>query len=262
MQPVIAESPATLTGWSARATSLREAQFGSQRTSLLALIGAIAALALIACANLANLTMAHAASRRAEWALRAALGGGRAAILRLQMAETSLLAATGCVAGLLLGAWILPALRALDPTTARTFGDVAIDWRVQAAMAALTGSSPCSRASCRSLRQLRGNVAGGIADGSRRAIGSRRDLQARQWLVGAECAAAVVLLASGAVLVSAFDRLHPDRSGLRSDERARRPDAGLGIGLSDRSATRRVHHSCARSRPHHPRRRRRGINAQ
>jgi putative ABC transport system permease protein len=205
MQPVIAESPATLTGWSARVTSLREAQFGSQQTSLLALIGAIAALASIACANLANLTLAQAASRRAEWALRAALGGGRAAILRLQMVETSLLAATGWIAGLLLGAWILPALRALDPTTARTFGDVAIDWRVQAAMAALTGMVALLSGVLPVLRQLRGNVAGGIADGSRRAIGSRRDLQARQWLVGAECAAAVVLLASGAVLVSAFD---------------------------------------------------------
>jgi putative ABC transport system permease protein len=203
---VIAEAPQFLTGWTIRVTSLREAQFGAQRASLLALVGGVLALALIACANLANLTLAQVTARRPEIALRAALGGGRGALLRLQLLETLMLSAAGCGGGLLAGAWALPALLALDPTTARTLGDVAIDWRVQLAMAALTTAVAMVAGVVPLVRTLNGDVARGIGDGSRRAVGSRRDRRARQWLVAGECALAVVLLACGAVLVSALDR--------------------------------------------------------
>ena len=96
------------------------------------------ALVLLAAANLANLTLAQMVTRRSELALRAALGGGRGAAIRLQVAETLLLAAAGGVAGVVLGQWSLPALLALDPALARTFGDIDLDWRVQLATAALT----------------------------------------------------------------------------------------------------------------------------
>ena len=56
------------------------------------------------------------------------------------------------------------------------------------------------------VRELRGDLAAGIADGNRRAAGSRRDHRTRAWLVGAECALAVVLLACGALLLSGFNR--------------------------------------------------------
>jgi len=56
------------------------------------------------------------------------------------------------------------------------------------------------------VRELRGDLARGIADGNRRAAGSRRDHRTRAWLVGAECALAVVLLACGALLLSGFNR--------------------------------------------------------
>ena len=54
------------------------------------------------------------------------------------------------------------------------------------------------------MRELRGDLARGIADGNRRAAGSRRDHRTRASLVGAECALAVVLLACGALLLSAL----------------------------------------------------------
>ena len=206
MQGVIAESPNTLTGWSPRVRSLREAQFGTGRASLLALVGGVIALVLIACGNLANLTLAQVTARRPEMALRAALGGGRAALVRLQLIETLLLASVGCIAGLLLGAWALPVLLALDPTTARALGDVSIDWRVQASMAAMTAVVALLSGALPLIRDLREDAATGIADGNRRAVGSRRDLRMRHWLIGGECAMAVALLACGGVLVSAFDR--------------------------------------------------------
>ncbi len=231
MQPVISESPSTLTGWSPRVTSLREAQFGSQQTSLLALIGAIAALALIACANLANLTLAQAASRRAEWALRAALGGGRAAILRLQMVETSLLAATGVHRRPAPGRW--------DPAGApRPRSDNRADvWRCRNRLARAGSDGSSDRDGRPALRRPPSAAPAARQRGRRhrrrqppRDSMSRRDLQARQWLVGAECAAAVVLLASGAVLVSAFDG--STRIEFRASIRRTVPGAQMRVSAS------------------------------
>ena len=224
MQAVVQELPNILTGWTALATTLRDAQFGQRRTSLLALLGGMLALVLIACANLANLTLAQIMSRRAEIALRTALGGGRAAIVRLQLCETLLIAVAGGVAGIVLGAWALPLLLALDPTTARTIGDVQIDWRVQLGTASLALLVALLSSVWPLLREVRGDLARGLADGNRRAAGSRRDERTRHLLVGAECAMTVMLLASGALLLSAFDRTSQVDPGFE-------PDGVLGAQL-------------------------------
>ena len=206
MQSVVAETPKVITGWTALAAGLRDAQFRLQRPSLLALLGGVIALLLIACANLANLTIAEIMSRRPELALRLALGGGSAALIRLQLIETFLLAGLGTIVGLAIGQWMLPAFLTLDPSIARTLGTVTIDWRVQlvtamiaAVVAVLSGVAPL-------IRELRSDLARGIADGNRRTVGSRRDRKVRTLLVGVECAFAVVLLVGGALLLSAFDR--------------------------------------------------------
>jgi putative ABC transport system permease protein len=205
MQDVIGESPTVWKGWSTLVAGVQDAQFRLLRPSILALLGGMLALVLLAAANLANLTLAQMATRRPELALRAALGGGRGAAVRLQVAETLLLAAAGGVAGVVVGQWSLPALLALDPALARTFGDVTLDWRVQLAAAALTLIVALAAGLLPLARELRGDLARGIADGNRRAAGSRRDHRTRAWLVGAECALAVVLLACGALLLSGFN---------------------------------------------------------
>jgi putative ABC transport system permease protein len=215
MRAVIAEIPKVMTGWSPLAADLREAQFRLQRPSLFALVGGVVALVLIACANLANLTLAQVISRRTELAVRTALGGGRGALVRLQVCESLILAAIGGASGLLIGQWMLPVLLALDPSIARTFGEVTIDWRVQlvvgataAMVAVVSGLAPL-------LRQLRGDPARAIAGGGR-TIGARREQRIRMSLVSAECALAVVLLAGAALLLSAFEgtsRLDPGFDG-------------------------------------------------
>ena len=212
LKDVIAEQPKVWTGWSPLVAGVQDAQFRLLRPSILALLGGMLALVLLAAANLANLTLAQMVTRRPELALRAALGGGRGAAMRLQVAETLLLAAAGGVAGVVVGQWSLPALLALDPALARTFGDVDLDWRVQLATAALTLTVALAAGLLPLVRELRGDLARGIADGNRRAAGSRRDHRTRAWLVGAECALAVVLLACGALLLSGFNsasRLDP-----------------------------------------------------
>ena len=211
MKSVDAEAPAALAGWHSYAREIREAQFGAQRSGLLALLGGVLALALIACANLANLSLAEVISRRPEFALRTALGGGRGSIIRLQLLETLLLSAAGAIAGIFVGQWTLPALLALDPTTAKSLEGTTIDWRVQLAAAVVAAVVGIIAAMAPLLSELGGDIARSMAAGSRRTAGSRASERARRILVGAQCAATVVLMACGALLLSAFQQIaHQD----------------------------------------------------
>jgi len=77
-----------------------EVSYGA-RPAMLALIAATACILLIACANLANLLLAQTVTRRRELSLRAALGAGRARVIRQLVTEAMLLSMAGVTAGLL-----------------------------------------------------------------------------------------------------------------------------------------------------------------
>jgi predicted permease len=86
---------------------------------LLFLMFLVALLLLIACANVASLLVARAAGQRKQIAIRLALGASRWALIRQQLAESTLLAVGGAAGGLLLSIWISDLLLRLAPDTSQ-----------------------------------------------------------------------------------------------------------------------------------------------
>jgi putative ABC transport system permease protein len=126
------QHPATNRGWTVSVTDLRQQVVGSVARALLVLLGAVGFVLLIGCANVANLLLARITHRGRELAVRAALGAGRLASLRVVLLESLVLAALGGAAGFLLSFWGLEAFVRLAPPGIPRLDEVRVDTRVLA----------------------------------------------------------------------------------------------------------------------------------
>jgi predicted permease len=197
---------------------LRDSIVSNVRSSLLVLLGAVGLVLLIACANVANLLLARATGRKREFAVRSALGAGRARILRQLLTESVLLSVAGGVFGLLLGYEGVRILLAVSPAGLPRIGEngaaVGIDWRVLTFTLAVSlftgilfGLFPAMSAS-------RLDLSSALKDTSNRSGTGFRQSKARSLLVISEVSLAMVLLIGSALLIRTFIALRAVNSGV------------------------------------------------
>jgi predicted permease len=199
---------------------LRDAIVSDVRKSLLVLLGAVGLVLLIACANVANLLLVRATGRKREFAIRSALGAGRARIIRQLLTESVLLSLTGGVLGLMLGYAGVRALLAVSPAGLPRIGEdgaaVGVDWRVlgftmgvSLLTGILFGLFPAISASKTDLNSS-------LKESSNRSGTGFRQSKARSVLVISEVSLALVLLVGSALLIRTFVALRGVNPGFDS----------------------------------------------
>jgi putative ABC transport system permease protein len=207
--------PNTNDGRNMAAVPLQERIVRTIRPALLMLLGAVVLVLLIACVNVANLLLARANGRGREVAVRAAVGAGRARLVRQFLVESLVLGIAGALGGLAV-AWVATrALVALGPASIPRLADVAIDWRVLVfAIAAACGTSLLFGL-IPALTTTGGTFQQGVMTG-RGALGSSGHL-VRRVLVVCEMTLAVVLLVGAGLLVRSYERLSSVNPGFLAD---------------------------------------------
>jgi len=178
----------------------------SARRSLLVLAGAVGFVLLIACANVANLLLVRATSRKREIAIRTALGGSRWRIARQVLTESVVLSLAGGALGLLLGTLGIRVLLAVNTADLPRIGAdgamVSPDWRVLVFTLVISVATGLLFGLIPALHSTRGDVAGTLKESAgRTGSGGFRQNKTRAVLVVSEVALALTLLVGSALLI-------------------------------------------------------------
>ncbi len=199
---------------------LRDSIIGDARNALLMMLGAVGLVLLISCANVANLLLVRATARKREFAIRSAMGAGRAHIVRQLLTESLILSLAGGILGMVLGYTGMRTLLAISPAGLPRIGEdgsaIGIDWRVLGftlAVSLLTGivfglfpAISASRSDLNAVLKESGNRSGsGFREGKARSV-----------LVLGEVSLALVLLICAALLIRTFIALHEVGPGFDS----------------------------------------------
>jgi putative ABC transport system permease protein len=188
--------------------SLRDRQIHDVRLAAWVLLGLVMAVLLIACANVTSLLMARGASREKELAVRSALGASRMRLVRQALTESLTLSFVGGVAGCLFAWLLLRLFIVMAPDGLPFLKRAQIDVRIlgfslvtSLACAAFFGLMPGTRRTDTE-----------VLAGRTRMIARHAVL--RRWLVVAQIAVSMVLLAGGALLARSFWNLQRQSLGM------------------------------------------------
>lgn len=188
-------------------TPLQDALTRGVRRTLYLLWGGAAFVLLIGALNIANLSLARATVRGREVATRLALGATRLRVIRHLMLEGVVLAGTGGLAGVAVGAWILRTLASSGMATLPNGASDQVDWSVAGAtlvasvvVGVLIGLVHMTIVNRTNLTQV-------LSEGNRLGTGGRGTRVFRRGLVVTQVALSVVLLMGAGLLLTSFRNL-------------------------------------------------------
>jgi putative ABC transport system permease protein len=200
-----------------RALPLRDDLVGDVRSPLVLLMAAVALVLLIAAVNAASLFLARGQSRRAEIAVRGALGASRSRVATQLLAESLVVAALSSALGIALAYGGVALLRRLAPPDLPRLEQVSVDARVLlfGLLVALVtglvfGLAPVAQA-------WRSDVRDVLAAGGRGNVGSRWAARFRRGLVVAQLALAMILALSTGLVIRSFTELRRTELGFEPE---------------------------------------------
>lgn len=202
------DSPQRDKGRGLRVITLREAWYGWMIAPLGTLEAAVALVLLIACANVAGLLLARGEARRAEMAMRVALGAGRGRIIRQLLTESVLLSLIGGALGTFIAWGGLHALSRMTPPPGATrVAAIPLDLPILAVMALLSLGTGLVFGIGPALACFQLDLAGPLRESSRSAGAPYVRQRLRSALVTAQIAFALMLLIGSGLLINSFFRL-------------------------------------------------------
>ena len=212
-----AEYPKTNEGLTFIVNSLHRDYVGDLRLPILILFAAVGLVLLIACANVANLLLAQATTRRREIAIRIALGARRWTIVRQLLIESLLLAGAGGLFGVLGAVWGVEALAKLLPESLSKLQTVSVDARVFLFTLSVSVLTAVVFGGVPALIAARAKPGETLSDVARDTGGGLSGRHVRRMLVVSEVALAVVLLVGAGLLIRSFQILRRVETGFTTE---------------------------------------------
>ncbi|OGT97297.1 MAG: hypothetical protein A3I79_01660, partial [Gemmatimonadetes bacterium RIFCSPLOWO2_02_FULL_71_11] len=190
----------------------------AMRPVLGALLAVAGLVLLIACANVANLLLARAMTRRREFAVRLAVGASRYRLVRQLLTESVALAALAGVFGLVVTFWGRDAMLALLPAVPYPVGlDFRLDGRVLLFATLVTAATAMAFGLVPALRASRPDLVPTLKDEIGDGAGGRGRLQAA--LVVAQVALSLVTLVSAGLFVRSLEEYRSVDTGMNGIDR-------------------------------------------
>lgn len=170
-------------------------------------MGAVGLVLLVACANIANLILARASTRRREIGIRLAIGASKWRVVRQLLTESLLLALVGGAAGVAVAYWAAESMTALFPIIPYTIVfDTAPNPRILLFAFGVSSLTGLLFGLAPALRTVRSNLAASLG-ANRSGGGSARRAGIGQMLVATQVALSVVLLVVTGVFVQSLGHL-------------------------------------------------------